>query len=68
MVYSSIKVLENHLGLLENISWSYGIIYKSDEEPVRSTETSTGVMELSIKVMDDHLGFPEHLVEWFNPL
>ena len=35
---------------------------------VSSAGTSTGVIESSIKVLDGHLGFLEHLLEWFNPL
>ena len=43
--------------------WSNAILYKSAGEPVRTAETSAGVIESSIKVMDDQLGLLEHLLE-----
>ena len=45
-----------------------GILCKSAEGPFRTTGSPAGVVEFDIKVMDYHLGFLEHLLEWFNPL
>ena len=48
---SSIKVTEDRFVLLE-----YAILYKSAGEPVRTAGTSAGVMESSIKVLEDRYG------------
>ena len=33
-----------------------------------TTGSPAGVVEFDNKVMDDHLGFLEHLLQWFNLL
>ena len=39
-----------------NISWHYGIVYKSPGGPVWTAGTNIGVMESSIKVLEDWFG------------
>ena len=40
-----------------------GIICKSAERPVKTTGTSAGPVESSIKVLEDQLGLLEHLLD-----
>ena len=65
---TSIKVLENQLGLLEHHLELWNPLYKGDGEPGRTAGTSTGVMESSIKVLVNHLGPLEHHLELWNHL
>ena len=39
------------------------ILYKGDGEPVMTAGTSSGIMESPVKVLKDHLGLLDHLME-----
>ena len=51
-----------------NIYWSGEFVYKTDGGLVWTAETSAGVMELSIKVLQNQLRLLEHHLELWNPL
>ena len=51
-----------------NIYWSNAILYKSAGEPVRTSGTSAGVMESSIKELENQLVLLEHQLELWNRL
>ena len=50
------------------MSWSYVIVSKSAGGPVWTAGTSAGVMESSIKVLEDRFGLLKYLLEWWNRL
>ena len=51
-----------------NKYWSYGIVYKSDGGLLWTAGTSTGVVELSIKVLEDLFVLREHQLALWNRL
>ena len=51
-----------------NIYWSGGIVYKSAGGLVWTDGTLAGVLNSSIKVMEDWFELLEHLLEWWNHL